>query len=136
VVIPGVVLAVALFIAYTRPPLVLYGTLAILFIAYLTKEMPVGYAQSDAVSWDSARAGRRRADPGRQPAASCATSPPLAYSGIIAAWCFIFIGVITRAVGLHHPVHAGHQGHVGGDLRSEGRRSVRRHRVLGLVMRS
>src|SRR6266571_384339 len=40
VVIPGVVLAVALFIAYTRPPLVLYGTLWILFVAYLTKEMP------------------------------------------------------------------------------------------------
>ena len=48
VVIPGVVLAVGLFIAYTRPPLLLYGTLWILFIAYLTKEMPVGYAQSDA----------------------------------------------------------------------------------------
>src|SRR5207253_9632061 len=30
VVIPGVVLAVALFIAYTRPPLVLYGSLWIL----------------------------------------------------------------------------------------------------------
>src|SRR5439155_565185 len=41
VVIPGVVLAVALFLAYTRPPLVLYGTLWILFVAYLTKEMPV-----------------------------------------------------------------------------------------------
>src|SRR5207245_960782 len=48
IVIPGVVLAVALFIAYTRPPFVLYGTLAILFVAYLTKEMPTGYAQSDA----------------------------------------------------------------------------------------
>src|SRR5207244_11988976 len=48
VVIPSVVLAVGLFIAYTRPPLLLYGTLSILFIAYLTKEMPVGYAQSDA----------------------------------------------------------------------------------------
>ena len=47
VVIPGVVLAVGLFIAYTKPPLVLYGTLAILFVAYLTKELPVGYAQAD-----------------------------------------------------------------------------------------
>ncbi|MGH7385301.1 MAG: ABC transporter permease, partial [Candidatus Rokuibacteriota bacterium] len=48
VVIPGVVLAVALFVAYTRPPFLLYGTLWILFIAYLTKEMPVGYSQADA----------------------------------------------------------------------------------------
>src|SRR3989304_5235072 len=46
VVIPGVVLAVGLFIAYTRPPLLLYGTLGILFVAYLTKEMPVGYPHS------------------------------------------------------------------------------------------
>ena len=48
VVIPGVVLAVGLFIAYTRPPFLLYGTLWILFLAYLTKELPVGYSQSDA----------------------------------------------------------------------------------------
>ena len=33
IVIPGTVLAVALFIAYTRPPFLLYGTLWILFIA-------------------------------------------------------------------------------------------------------
>jgi ABC-type proline/glycine betaine transport system permease subunit len=28
-----------------QPPLVLYGTLAIIFLAYLTKELPVGYQQ-------------------------------------------------------------------------------------------
>src|SRR5204862_8039446 len=48
VAIPGVVLAVALFVTYPRPPLPLYGSLTILFVAYLTKELPVGYAQSDA----------------------------------------------------------------------------------------
>jgi iron(III) transport system permease protein len=98
VVVPGVVLAVGLFIAYTRPPLVLYGTLAILFVAYLTKEMPVGYAQSDATFRsipaeleDAARilgAGRLRA--------LRDVTAPLARSGIIAAWCFIFIGVIRE----------------------------------------
>src|SRR5713226_7391541 len=36
-VIPGIVLAVGLFIAYTQPPVVLYGTIWILFVAYLTK---------------------------------------------------------------------------------------------------
>src|SRR5690242_19441462 len=34
-VIPGIVLAVGLFIAYSRPPLMLYGTIWILFVAYL-----------------------------------------------------------------------------------------------------
>jgi iron(III) transport system permease protein len=98
VVIPGVVLAVALFIAYTRPPLVLYGTLTILFIAYLTKEMPVGYAQSDAtfrgIPPELEDAGRILGA-GRLRILRDVTAP-LARSGIIAAWCFIFIGVIRE----------------------------------------
>jgi iron(III) transport system permease protein len=98
VVIPGVVLAVALFIAYTRPPFVLYGTLWILFIAYLTKEMPVGYAQSDAtfrgIPPDLEDAGRILGA-GRLRVLRDITAP-LAKSGIIAAWCFIFIGVIRE----------------------------------------
>lgn len=98
IVIPGIVLAVALFIAYTRPPLLLYGTLWILFIAYVTKEMPVGYAQSDAtfraipVELEEASrilgAGRLRV--------LAEITAPLARSGVIAAWCFIFIGVIRE----------------------------------------
>jgi len=98
VVIPGVVLAVALFIAYTRPPFLLYGTLAILFIAYLTKEMPVGYAQSEATFRgihpeleDAGRilgAGRLRV--------LAEITAPLARNGVIATWCFVFIGVIRE----------------------------------------
>jgi iron(III) transport system permease protein len=98
VVIPGVVLAVALFIAYTRPPFVLYGTLWILFVAYLTKEMPVGYAQSDAtfrgIPPDLEEAGRILGA-GRLRVLRDITAP-LARSGVIAAWCFIFIGVIRE----------------------------------------
>jgi len=98
VVIPGVVLAVGLFIAYTRPPLLLYGTLWILFIAYLTKEMPVGYAQSDAtfraIPLDLEDAGRILGG-GRLRVLRDITAP-LARSGVIAAWCFIFIGVIRE----------------------------------------
>ena len=98
IVIPGVVLAVALFIAYTRPPFVLYGTLAILFIAYLTKEMPVGYAQSDAtfrtIPPELEDAGRILGA-GRLCILRDVTAP-LARSGIIAAWCFIFIGVLRE----------------------------------------
>ena len=98
VVIPGVVLAVALFLAYTRPPLVLYGTLWILFVAYLTKEMPVGYAQSDAtfrsIPAELEDAGRILGA-GRLRILREITAP-LAKSGIIAAWCFIFIGVIRE----------------------------------------
>jgi iron(III) transport system permease protein len=98
IVIPGVVLAVALFIAYTRPPFVLYGTLAILFVAYLTKEMPVGYAQSEAtfrtIPAELEDAGRILGA-GRLRILRDVTAP-LARSGIIAAWCFIFIGVLRE----------------------------------------
>jgi iron(III) transport system permease protein len=98
IAIPGVVLAVALFIAYTRPPLILYGTLAILFIAYVTKEMPVGYAQSDAtfraIPVELEEAGRILGA-GRLRVLGEITAP-LARSGVIAAWCFIFIGVIRE----------------------------------------
>jgi len=98
IVIPGVVLAVALFIAYTRPPFVLYGTLAILFVAYLTKELPTGYAQSDAtfrgIPAELEDAGRILGA-GRLRILRDVTAP-LARSGIIAAWCFIFIGVIRE----------------------------------------
>jgi iron(III) transport system permease protein len=98
IAIPGVVLAVALFIAYTRPPLQLYGTLWILFIAYVTKEMPVGYAQSDAtfrtIPVELEEAGRILGA-GRLRVLGDITAP-LARSGVIAAWCFIFIGVIRE----------------------------------------
>ncbi len=46
--IPGIVLAVGLFVAYTHKPLVLYGTLWILFLAYLTKYLPVAFQTSNA----------------------------------------------------------------------------------------
>jgi iron(III) transport system permease protein len=98
VVIPGVVLAVGLFIAYSRPPLLVYGTLWILFIAYLTKEMPVGYTQSDAtfrgIHAELEEAGRILGA-GRLQVLREVTVP-LALNGLIAAWCFIFIGVIRE----------------------------------------
>ena len=98
IVIPGVVLAVALFIAYTRPPLLLYGTLWILFLAYVTKEMPIGYSQADAtfrtIPAELEEAGRILGA-GRLRVFGEVTAP-LARSGIIASWCFIFIGVIRE----------------------------------------
>ncbi len=98
VAIPGVVLAVALFVAYTRPPLLLYGTLWILFVAYLTKEMPVGYAQSDAtirgIHPELEEAGRILGASRLRVLGEI--TAPLARSGIIATWCFVFIGVIRE----------------------------------------
>ena len=98
VAIPGIVLAVGLFLSYTRPPLVLYGTLWIIFLAYLTKELPVGYQQISA----SLRAVHPELeDAGRifgatRLRALFDITVPLIRNGVIATWIFIFIGSIRE----------------------------------------
>ena len=47
-VIPGIVLAIGFYAAYTRQPLVLYGTAWILILAFATRFLPIAYANSDA----------------------------------------------------------------------------------------
>jgi iron(III) transport system permease protein len=97
-VIPGIVLAVGLFIVYSRPPLVLYGTVWILFVAYLTKEMPIGFSQAESTfkSIHSELEDACRILGANRLTALKDVTAPLARSGLIAAWCFIFIGVIRE----------------------------------------
>ena len=45
VAVPGIVLGVGLFLSYARPPFVLYGTLWILLIAFVTIALPAAYQQ-------------------------------------------------------------------------------------------
>src|SRR5437588_50907 len=45
IAVPGIVLGVGMFIAYTREPLVLYGTVWVMIIAYVTIELPSAYQQ-------------------------------------------------------------------------------------------
>jgi iron(III) transport system permease protein len=98
VAIPGIVLAVGLFLSYTRPPFVLYGTLSIIFLAYLTKELPVGYQQIGA-SLKSVHPELE--DAGRIFGATRLRSllditGPLIRNGVIATWMFIFIGSVRE----------------------------------------
>jgi iron(III) transport system permease protein len=98
VAIPGIVLAVGLFLAYTHPPLMLYGTLAIIFLAYVTKEMPVGYQQIRAALTavhpeleDASRIfGATRLRALRD------VTAPLIRNGVIATWILIFLGSIRE----------------------------------------
>ena len=46
--IPGIVLAIGLFSAYTKEPFLLYGTLWIMMLAYVTKYMPLAFQTSNA----------------------------------------------------------------------------------------
>ena len=48
IAVPGIVMGVGLFLVYSRPPFLLYGTLWILLIGFITIEMPAGYQQVQA----------------------------------------------------------------------------------------
>jgi iron(III) transport system permease protein len=89
---------VGLFIVYTQPPVVLYGTVWILFVAYLTKEMPIGFSQAESTfkSIHPELEDASRIIGANRLVSLKDITVPLARSGLIAAWCFIFIGVIRE----------------------------------------
>jgi iron(III) transport system permease protein len=98
IAIPGIVLGVGLFLSYTRPPLVLYGTLWILLIAYVTVELPSAYQQLSSafhavhpeLEEASRILGATRLQALRQ------ITAPLLRTGVIATWCFIFVAVVRE----------------------------------------
>ncbi|MFZ2652397.1 MAG: iron ABC transporter permease [Burkholderiaceae bacterium] len=98
VAIPGIVLAVGLFLSYTQPPLVLYGTLVIIFLAYLTKELPVGFQQVasslKAVHPELEEASRIFGATRLRVLTDI--TAPLIRNGVIATWILIFIGSIRE----------------------------------------
>jgi iron(III) transport system permease protein len=47
-VVPGIVLAIGFYAAYTRPPLLLYGTAWILILAFVTRFLPIAFVNSNA----------------------------------------------------------------------------------------
>jgi iron(III) transport system permease protein len=98
VAIPGIVLAVGLFLSYTRPPLVLYGTLWIIFLAYVTKELPVGYQQvaSSLKSVHPELEDASRIFGATRLRTLWDITAPLIRNGVIATWLFIFIGSIRE----------------------------------------
>ena len=98
IAIPGIVLGVGLFLSYTRPPFVLYSTLWILLAAFVTIALPSAYQQLQAAF--------RTIHPELEDASRIlgATrlrslweiTAPLLRTGVIATWCFIFVGVMRE----------------------------------------
>lgn len=96
--VPGIVLGVGLFLTYTRPPFVLYGTLWILLIAFVTIALPAAYQQLQsafrAVNPDLEEASRILG--ATRIGTLARITAPLLRTSVIATWCFIFIGVIRE----------------------------------------
>ena len=98
IAIPGIVLGVGLFFSYTKGPVVLYGTLWILLIAFVTLTMPAAYQQLQsafrAVHPELEDASRIL---GATRLRSLWQIPaPLLRTSVIATWCFIFVGVVRE----------------------------------------
>src|SRR6266851_3039414 len=92
------VLGVGLFLAYTRPPFVLYGTLMILLLAFVTIELPAAYQQLQAALaglHPELEEASRILGASRLTALRHITAP-LLRSSVVATWCFIFIGAIRE----------------------------------------
>jgi iron(III) transport system permease protein len=98
VAIPGIVLGVGLFLAYTRPPIVLYGTLWILLLAFLTIELPAGYQQIQAAfrGMHPELEEASRIFGATRLKALWQITAPLLRASVVATWCFVFIGVIRE----------------------------------------
>jgi len=98
IAIPGIVLGVGLFLSYTRPPLVLYGTLWVLLIAYLTIELPAAYQQLQSAFKSvhpELEEASRMLGATRLRALRDVTAPLLRTS-VLATWCFIFVSTIRE----------------------------------------
>jgi iron(III) transport system permease protein len=96
--IPGIVLGVGLFLAYAKPPLMLYGTLWILLLAYLTIELPPAFQQMrsafHAIHPELEEASRILGAGGLTTLRRI--TAPLVRTALVSAWCFIFIGVVRE----------------------------------------
>jgi iron(III) transport system permease protein len=92
-VIPGIVLAIGFYAAYAPPPLALYGTAAILILAFTTRFLPIAYASSSAamrsISHEMEEAVRILG--GGRLTAIRKVLAPLIKKSLAGAWLLVFI---------------------------------------------
>jgi iron(III) transport system permease protein len=96
--IPGIVLAMGLFVVYTRPPLVLYGTIWVLLVAYLTKELPVAYTANRAAVFgvhESLEEAARTLGATRWTAFLDVALPQMR-PGLASAWLLVFLPALRE----------------------------------------
>lgn len=93
IAIPGVVIAVGIFAAYTRPPFILYGTATIMIVAFTTRFLPVAFTNANtaviSINPELELAARNLG-------ATSATTVqkvvfPLVKRGLISGWILVFI---------------------------------------------
>ena len=107
-VVPGIVLAIGFYAAYAPPPFALYGTAAIMILAFTTRFLPIAYANSAAavrgINPEMEEAVRILGG-GRLRAVRDVVAPLLRRS-LIGAWLLVFIPAtreLSTAIFLYGP---------------------------------
>lgn len=92
-VIPGIVMAIGFYAAYAAPPFALYGTAAIIILAFSARFLPIAYANSSAairaVHPEMEEAARILGS-GRLHAIAAITAP-LVRKSLLGGWLIVFI---------------------------------------------
>ncbi|MBF2076282.1 MAG: iron ABC transporter permease [Synechococcales cyanobacterium C42_A2020_086] len=91
--IPGIVIAVGIFAAYSRPPLLLYGTALMLIVAFTTRFLPIAFSNSNnifkSINPELELAARNLG--ASQVATVQKITVPLVKRGLISGWILVFI---------------------------------------------
>jgi iron(III) transport system permease protein len=97
-VVPGIVLAIGFFAAYTHPPIVLYGTAGILIAAFATRFLPIAYSNAGsilhAINPDLENAARTLG--ASRAWALASITVPLVRTGLLSGWLLVFIPAIRE----------------------------------------
>ena len=116
-VIPGIVMAIGFYAAYAGPPLSLYGSAALIILAFTTRFLPIAYANPPRASLRSLHPEMEEAvrilGGGALQRASARWSCRCCKKPLLGGWLLVFI-IATRelsaAVFLAGPQHADHVG--------------------------
>ncbi len=97
-VIPGIVLAIGFFAAYSHKPIMLYGTAGILIIAFATRFLPIAFSNLSAIFLnihaDLEHAARTL---GASRLGTLLTiTAPLLRRGLLSSWLLVFIPAIRE----------------------------------------
>jgi len=97
-VVPGIVLAIGFFAAYSHPPILLYGTAGILIAAYATRFLPIAFSNASGIlrgiNVDLENAARTLGA-GRIHTLLSVTVP-LLRTGLLSGWLLVFIPALRE----------------------------------------
>ncbi|VDC28026.1 ABC transporter permease [Pseudogemmobacter humi] len=98
IIIPGIVLSVGFFSAYTRPPFGFYGSAVLVIAAFVATFLPIAYSQGTTtikgISPDLERAARSVG--AGEIRTFLSITAPLMRTGLVSGWLLVFIPIMRE----------------------------------------